>query len=191
MVAVIARLLASAVLPGIVQVLRGRIARGALLAVAYCACWQVLLVGVWLYPQQFPRWFLVAAACTAAAAWAGGMLWTALAMLRRADPAREQQIDRDLRTVVGLILQGAYDRGEQKLRAVLAADPECVAAWAHLGWLYQLSGSPRRGVRAYRRALWLDEEGRFEAEVRRELGRLRRRGTPEGAPGVAPTEGRG
>jgi len=161
---------AAVVLPGVAEILRGRVWIGAAGALAYCACWQVMLIGFWLLPEQFPAAVPILAACGGGGIWLGGLGWTALAMVRRpVEQTHGEQMDRDLRTAVALILQGAYGRAEEKLRAVLRRQRDCVAAWAHLGWLYHLKGARRPALRAYRRALWLDEEGRFEADLRREL----------------------
>ena len=150
----IGQLVAAVVLPGAAEILRGRLLIGTLGALIYCGCWHVMLVGFWLLPEQFP-----------------GAAWT---LSRR--PASErcgEQMDRELRTAVALILQGAFERAEQKLRAVLRCQRDSVAAWAHLGWLHRCNGAPRRAARAYRHALWLDDDGRFESDLRGELAALR------------------
>ncbi len=166
----IGQLAAAVLLPGTGQVLRGHPWIGSAFALAYCGCWHVLLVGFWLLPEQFSLWVPILAACFAGSVWLADVSWTVVIMLRQpAEAAHGEQMDRDLRTAVALILQGAYGRAEEKLRAVIRCKRDSVAAWAHLGWLYRSSGARRRAVRAYRHALWLDDGSRFEPDVRREL----------------------
>jgi tetratricopeptide (TPR) repeat protein len=165
-------ILAGVLLPGTAQVLRGRFIAGAAIALAYVGCWQVLLVGVFLLPEQFPPAALPLAAVGAGVLWVGALLWTLLGG-RGPTEATLEQLDADLRAAVALILQGGYDLAEVRLREALGRRRDSVAVWAHLGWLYECSGRPRQAARAYRRALWFDVDGEFASELRRELSHPR------------------
>jgi tetratricopeptide (TPR) repeat protein len=157
--------------PGAGLVLLGRVALGAGLAIAWaCAAAYLALSLIW--PESMPGgslWVRATPAGVLYLAWQA-ILWNALRTARKvlADPARDEQF----KAAVTAYLQQRYDDAEAACKGLFARDPDDVEATLLLASIARERGSAAEAERYLRRARYLDDDGRWDFEIGRELERL-------------------
>jgi len=168
---------ANVLVPGAGLVLVGRLATGAACAVLWTAAVGLLLLGTLVWPNA--AW----AGPVTALAVASGLLFAAaqtLLMVRvwllrrhRADEAR----DAAFRDVLAATLRGALDEAERGCRTLLSRDPEDTEATLHLALLARRAGRTAEAGRLLRRARFLDDAGRWDFQIERDLAAMKGRET--------------
>jgi len=160
---------ANVLVPGSGLVLVGRLTSGVACAVLWTAAVGLLLLGTLVWPNA------ASAAPVTALAVASGLLFTAAQVLLyvrdrslrryRGGEAR----DAAFREVLAATLRGDRDEAERRCRALLSRDPDDVEATLHLALLARRAGRTAEGVRLLRRARFLDDTGRWDLLIERDL----------------------
>jgi hypothetical protein len=160
---------ANLLVPGAGLVLIGRLATGLTLGIAWGAGVCGLLITGIIWPDA-----RLAAILGAAAALAFVLAQVLLGMWYRALARHRQSPERDARfkEALAATLQGRLDDAEVLCRALLKADPEDVEATLHLATLARERGNGAAARSLLARTAWLDDQGRWDDEVRRELAAL-------------------
>ena len=160
---------ANVLVPGTGLVLMGRLVTGAVLALVWAASVVGLLMTglVWVSGAD-PTVTLAFAACAAVVfAAAQAMLYVRRRAAARhlAGPARDSLFKEAL--TAGL--QGRLDDAEAACRRLLRLDPDDVEATIELAVLARRRGRSDKARRLLRRARYLDDDGRCEFVITREL----------------------
>ena len=180
---------ANVLVPGAGLVLAGRVLLGAILAVVWGAA-----AVVWIQSRVYggsPEQFTVFGVGAAAAFVVAQVL---LAGRRRAAARRtSEERDRQFRHAVEAYLQGRTDDAEAALGRLLRSDPDDVEATLWMGSVARRRGDAALARRHLVRARYLDDAGKWDFEIGRELAWLAEgRGVPApaapatAAPGPAP-----
>jgi len=167
--------LANLLVPGVGFVLLGRVGVGVL----WAAVW-VVAVGGWLAivllrPDLGGTLWAPAFGVTAVLWYLFGQTllsyWLRAADRGRADPARDARF----RDALVAYLRGELDASESIARELLRADPDDVEAMLHLATLARHRGNVRSARRCLRRARYLDDAGRWDFRISRDLAALEAR----------------
>jgi len=163
--------LANLLLPGTGHVWVGFVASGAAVAVV----WGILAGGALVLeifragrPVSPLEWFLCSSAAIvylAAQVWLG----VRLRAIRRAG-----RIDGDglFRSALVAYLQDRMDESESICRELLASDPDDVEAFLQLAMIARHRGDAATARRHLVRARYLDDAGRWDSQIERELSAL-------------------
>jgi len=164
---------ANVLVPGAGLVLMGRLASGSACAGLWSVAVGLLLVGTLVWPDAAP------AAPVTALAVASGLLFAAAQMLlgvrsrslrqHRAGEGREAVF----REVLAATLRGALEEAEQGCRMLLSRDPDDTEATLHLALLARRTGRPAEAGRLLRRARFLDDAGRWDGVIERDLAAVK------------------
>jgi hypothetical protein len=173
---------ANVLVPGSGLILAGRLPTGVACAVLWTAAVWLLLLATLVWPDA------ASAAATAALAVAAGLLFLAAQGLlyvrmrslgrHRTDEAR----DTAFREVLAATLRGALDDAERGCRRLLARDPDDLEATLHLALLARRAGRTDEALRLLRRARFLDDTGRWDFQIERDLAALAGPPDPASAP---------
>ncbi len=160
---------ANVLVPGSGLILIGRLATGTACAVLWTAAVGFLLLATLVWPDA------ASAAAVAALAVAAGLLFAAaqaLVYLRerslRRHRVREAR-DAAFREVLAATLRGDTDEAADACRRLLARDPDDVEATLHLALLARRAGRADDARRLLRRARFLDDAGRWDFQIERDL----------------------
>lgn len=177
---------ANLLVPGTGLVLLGRLATGVLFGVVWGLVLVTLVLVTLVWPDAATAERLVPAAVAAVAVYAGSQV--VLYLRGRAAGAHLESDRRNDMFKKALIatLQGRLDDAEDACNTLLRADPDDVEATLHLGTLAAQRGRHEVAVRYLRRARYLDDAGRWDFEIGRELAAL----TGSGRSGAASAEAR-
>jgi len=162
--------------PGTGLILDGRLILGIAATVAWAALAAGLLLVVFVVPQEEPRrrlLFLVAAAVYAVAQWL-----LVVRMRRRAALAAGGERDEQFKAALPAYVQGRLDDAQAACKALLRADADDVEATLQLATIARRRGDVRRARRYLRRARYLDDAGRWDFEIERELAAVGAARTP-------------
>ncbi len=156
--------IANLLLPGAGLVLSGSVGAGAALAVAWGVAAAAAVVAMVVAPPEVASPWLWAFP-------AAGYVFAqgALAVRRRIRPAPEGA-DEALRRAVALYLQDRLDEAAETCRAVLKRDPRDVELTLRLASIRRRQGRAAEARRLFERARYMDDEGRWDFEIARELG---------------------
>ena len=158
---------ANLLVPGAGHVLLGRIGKGVLGAVLWSVAVGYLFLGlIWPDGDGLPmtaRWAWVVAFYAAAQASVYYALRGAAAML--ADESREGRF----RAALAAYLKGHLDESEAACRALLKEDPDDVEATLQLGYCARQRGDLPAARRHFARARYLDDDGKWDFQIQREL----------------------
>jgi tetratricopeptide (TPR) repeat protein len=157
--------------PGTGLVLAGSIAAGVAVAVVWGLAVAGALVGL-LWPLLVSH----GVAWVLGAVGAGLYLGSQVALYRRLGRFGRFQADtgRDDRFKAALVayLQGRYEEADAACRALLRQDPDDVEAMLQLGSIARRRGRLADARRCFLRARYLDDVGRWDAEIGRELASM-------------------
>jgi Flp pilus assembly protein TadD len=155
--------------PGSGLILLGRLPTGVACAALWTAAVGLLLLATLIWPGA------ASTGATAALAVAAGLLFAAAQALlyvrdrslrrHRAEEAR----DAAFREVLAATLRGAADEAADACRALLLRDPDDVEATLHLALLARRAGRSDEAARLLRRARFLDDTGRWDFQIERDL----------------------
>ena len=103
-----------------------------------------------------------------------GAAQVALARRLRAERKSSQAPDHDavFREALVAYVRGRFDESETACRALLHADPDDVEATLQLAAIARRRNAPRLAKRHLTRARYLDDSGRWDFEIERELAAL-------------------
>ena len=163
--------LANLLVPGAGHVWVGFVAAGAVLAVAWG-----LLAGGALVLEIFRaggavsplEWFLRS---SAAAGYVAAQVWLGF-RLRAIRQAGRMDRDGRFRSALVAYLQGRLDESESICRELLASDPDDVEAFLQLAMIARRRGDAAGARQHLVRARYLDDAGRWDFEIGRELSAL-------------------
>jgi Flp pilus assembly protein TadD len=160
---------ANVLVPGSGLILLGRLPTGVACAVLWTAAVGLLLLATLIWPGA------ASTGATAALAVAVGLLFAAAQALlyvrerglrrHRAEEAR----DAAFRDVLAATLRGDADRAADACRTLLLRDPDDVEATLHLALLARRAGRSDEAARLLRRARFLDDTGRWDFQIERDL----------------------
>jgi tetratricopeptide (TPR) repeat protein len=163
---------ANVLVPGSGLVLAGRLPTGVACAVLWTAAVGLLLLATLVWPDAASEASTAALAVAAGLLFlaAQGLLYVRMWLLRRhrTDEAR----DAAFREVLAATLRGDVDEAEQGCRRLLARDPDDLEATLHLALLARRTGRPDEALRLLRRARFLDDSGRWDFQIERDLAAL-------------------
>jgi Flp pilus assembly protein TadD len=77
--------------------------------------------------------------------------------------------DEEFKKALAAYLQGRYDEAETACKALLRQDPGDVEATLQLGAIARRRGRLAQARRHFRRARYLDDRGKWDSEIGREL----------------------
>jgi tetratricopeptide (TPR) repeat protein len=163
---------ANLLVPGAGEALAGRLWLGPLLAAAWTAL--VLAAGYHLVfcPGAGSLTTAGVVAAAAAVVYAGGQASLALRLRAirqwRDDPRR----DAVFKEALAACLRGQWDESEAVCRRLLRADPDDVEATLQLASVARCRGRAGAARRYLLRARYLDDDGRWDFEIGRELAAL-------------------
>jgi len=160
---------ANVLVPGSGLVLVGRLAAGVTCAVLWTVAVGLLLLVTLIWPDAAPAAAVAGLAVASGVLFAAaqGLLYVRDRSLRRyrAGEAR----DAAFRDVLAATLRGALDEAEQGCRTLLSRDPDDVEAALHLALLARRAGRTGEAARLLRRARFLDDTGRWDFQIERDL----------------------
>jgi len=170
---------ANLLVPGAGLVLLGRVLAGTAVALLWAAAMAGLLVGLMVWPDAMEAGPVASLGVLAALLYATGQ---ALAFARARTARRlaeDTSRDAAFLEVLTATLQGRTGEAEAACRALLRQDPDDVEATLHLGVLAARAGWPAAARRYLRRARFLDDAGRWDFQIGRELAALKTRAVSE------------
>ena len=163
---------ANLLVPGTGLVLLGRLATGVLFGVVWGLVLVTLALVTLVWPDAATAERLVPAAVAAVAVYAGSQVVLYL-RVRAAGAHLESDRRNDMfKKALIATLQGRLDDAEDACNTLLRAYPDDVEATLHLGTLAAQRGRHEAAVRHLRRARYLDDAGRWDFEIDRELAAL-------------------
>lgn len=160
---------ANILVPGTGLVLLGRLALGTLLALWWCLAMVGLILATIVWPDSCTTTTVVSFAASASAAYVLAQL---LHGVRRRVAGRHltgEGRDKVFKAALVATLQGRLDDAEAACKALLRQDGDDVEATLHLGTLARHRGDREAALRYLRRAQYLDDEGRWDFEIGREM----------------------
>lgn len=175
---------ANLLVPGTGLVLLGRLATGVLFGIVWGLALAALVLATLVWPDAFTTDRLITVIVVAVAVYAGSQVvlylrWRAMGRHLKGDGR-----DDAFREALVATLQGRLDDAKAVCRALLRTDPDDVEATLHLGTLARRRGRRETALRYFRRARYLDDDGRWDFEIGREIAAL----TESGRSGAAPAE---
>jgi len=175
---------ANLLVPGTGLVLLGRLATGVLFGIMWGLVLAALVCATLVWPDAFATDRLGGVVAVAAAVYAGSQVvlylrWRAIGRHLAGDGR-----DDAFREALVATLQGRLDDAKAVCRALLRVDPDDVEATLHLGTLARQRGRRETALRHLRRARYLDDDGRWDFEIGREIAAL----TGSGRSGAASAE---
>ena len=169
---------ANLLVPGSGLVLLGRVLAGTVLALLWAAAAAGLLVGLLVWPDVMDPGPVVSLGVLTGILYGTGQVLTfarGRAVRRRASDASP---DAAFLEVLAATLQGRTDEAEAACKALLRQDPDDVEATLHLGVLAARSGRRAAAERYLRRARFLDDAGRWDFRIGRELAAMGEQAEP-------------
>jgi len=163
---------ANLLVPGTGLVLLGRLVPGVVLGLWWGLAVAGLVLEMLVWPDGVTAKAAAGFAINAAAAYG---LAQFLHQARRRAAARHlsgEARDGMFRTAIDATLQGRLDDAEAACKALLRLDPDDVEATLHLAALERRRGHKAAARRYLARTRYLDEEGRWDFQVGRELAAL-------------------
>jgi len=163
---------ANLLVPGTGLVLLGRLVLGVLLGVWWGLTLSGFVLATLVWPDGAGPIVAVLLAASAAAAY---VLAQFLCCVRRRAAARHLESDRRdemFKEALVATLQGRLDDAEATCKSLLRLDTDDVEATLHLGTLARHGGRREVAFRYLRRARYLDDGGRWDFEIGRELAAL-------------------
>jgi tetratricopeptide (TPR) repeat protein len=159
---------ANLILPGAGLVLLGRIGMGIVWALLWgmAAAW--LLLGL-AWPDAAGGPWLLARGGAALAFYVGGQGALCLACKRAERYLAADARDEEFKAALVAYLQGKLDESESISKALLSEDPDDVEAALQLGYIAHRRGDLAAARRWLVRARYLDDEGKWDFEIDREL----------------------
>jgi len=169
---------ANLVVPGAGLVLLGRLVQGVVLGLWWTAATAVLVLATLVWPDGVTAKVTAVFAVNAAVAY-GVAQWVhhvrrRTAARHLASPARDDLF----REALEATLQGRLDDAEAACRRLLRLDPDDVEATLHLASLARRRGHVAAARRYLARTRYLDDDGRWDFQVGRELAALDRADAP-------------
>lgn len=165
-------ILLSAMIPGLGDVMLGRPVRGMLLALGFTACVSMaLLRALFVQPVLNDMGFI----CVAAAAlgiWLFGLSGLIRIALRPLIKLTRPDLDDFFRVGIHHYLNGRLTHAERAFKRMLWIDPADADAHLRLGLVYKAQGKAKRARASFKRCSAFDPEGKWRAEVARELRSL-------------------
>jgi tetratricopeptide (TPR) repeat protein len=162
---------ANLLVPGVGLVLAGNILLGALVAVVWGLAAGGAVTGL-IWPAVIGGGLRLGLWVTAAALYVAmqAALYVRLRAIARnqADPGRDERF----KEVLKAYLQGRYVEAEAACRALLRQDPDDADAMLQLGTIARRRGRLAAARRFFRRARYLDDQGKWDGEIGRELASL-------------------
>ena len=163
---------ANLLVPGTGLVLAGRMALGVLTAVAWGLLAAALLVVCLVVPEEgAPRMAPLFAAAVVLQYGAVQLLLAARLRRMRALLASEAR-DAPFRSALAVYARGRLDEARAICKNLLRADPDDVEATLLLASIARRRGDARAARRHLRRARYLDDAGRWDFEIERELAAI-------------------
>ena len=163
---------ANLLVPGTGLVLLGRLVLGVLLGVWWGLTLSGFVLATLVWPDGAGPIVAVLLAASAAAAY---VLAQFLCYVRVRAAARHLESDRRdemFKEALVATLQGRLDDAEAICKSLLRLDTDDVEATLHLGTLARHGGRREVAFRYLRRARYLDDAGRWDFEIGRELAAL-------------------
>jgi len=175
--------------PGAGLVLLGRLATGVLLGMVWGSALAALVVATLVWPDAVAAGRLVGVLAAAAVVYVGAQVVLYVRWRAAGQHVVSDQRDEAFREALVATLQGRLDDAEDLCRALLRADPDDVEATLHLAALARKRGRRGAALRCLRRARYLDEDGRWDFEIAREIAGLAESASPAAAPSEAAPHG--
>jgi tetratricopeptide (TPR) repeat protein len=161
---------ANVLVPGAGLVLAGRVGVGVLWGGLWLALAGGYLATVILRPEAG---LLRSALAVPALLWyLGGQVLLAYRLRESDRAAADERRQVRFRQALEAYLQGRLDEAEELCDRLLAADPDDVEATLQLASIARRRGQIERAGRLLRRGRYLDDEGRWDFEIDRELAAL-------------------
>jgi hypothetical protein len=158
--------------PGAGLVLSGRLAIGIVAGLAWAVAAGMAIITALVHPRGGSPGLTVLVAAAPLIVY--GAAQFALAGCLRARTRSAQAPDRDARFRDALVayVQGRLDESEAACRALLRSDPDDVEAMLQLASIARRRNDARLARRRLARARYLDDAGRWDFEIERELAAL-------------------
>lgn len=158
---------ANLLVPGAGLVLMGRLGAGIAGAILWLSAAAYLVLGVIWSEAGWIQWVSRGGAVGIVYAAAQGVLYAVSRRMERhlADEPRDGRF----KAALAAYLTGSLDESESICRALLKDDPDDVEATLQLGYLARQRGDLAAARRWFARARYLDDEGKWDFQVEREL----------------------
>jgi tetratricopeptide (TPR) repeat protein len=158
--------------PGIGEVLLGRIILGTVRALAWSCLAAAAIYQVIFAPASDGHVAAIGLACLAGAVYVSSQIALALGYRTRRQWLQDRRRDEIFRTAMGAYLQGRLDEAEMLLKQLLRADPDDVEATLQLAAIARRRGDAAAARNGLCRARYLDDDGRWDFEIGRELAAI-------------------
>jgi len=175
---------ANLLVPGAGLVMLGRVVAGAVIGLMWGAAVAAALVAglVWRDAGHTPA--LVFFAASAAALYCAAQLIVHLRRRHLANHLAGAARDLQFRGALVAYIAGRLDESEKACKALLAIDRDDVEATLQLATIARRRGNQQAARRLLARTRYLDDDGRWDFEVERELAALTEAASPAASPGV-------
>ncbi len=143
---------------------------GFTLAILFGVVTQIVILGLWVVPQDIPRWIWFTAVLVTIGVWLFAQ-WRLLIRVRdenSPDFAKELE---ELRSLAELALQKEdFDEARRVLLVALKINDEDLAVQVLWARLMRLTRPGKSARVAWKRVKYLDRDGLYASEVSKELG---------------------
>lgn len=163
---------ANLLVPGAGEVLLGRIILGSARALAWGCLAAAALYQFIFAPHAHSLAVAIVLACLAGCVYASSQVALALEYRRRRRWLRDPNRDEVFRAAMAAYLQGRLDEAEALLNQLLRADPDDVEATLQLAAISRRRGDAAATRNGLCHARYLDDEGRWDFQIGRELAAL-------------------
>jgi tetratricopeptide (TPR) repeat protein len=158
--------------PGAGEILLGRLVYGTVRALAWAALALAALYQVVFAPDSDIVAAAIALACLAGGVYASSQVALALGYRTRRRWLRDPERDEAFKAAMAAYLQGRLDEAEAILGRLLQADAADVEATLQLAAVARRRGNAEAARAVLCRARYLDDEGRWDFQIGRELESL-------------------
>jgi tetratricopeptide (TPR) repeat protein len=162
---------ANMVVPGAGIALAGRMAAGAALAIAWGAAVAGLLLGV-IWPDAVGVAATIAFAVAVVGLHVAGQILLFLTLCAAARRVADDGRNERFKAALTAYLRGEYDESASISEGLLRDDPDDVEAAYQMGAIARRRGDAATAQKWFLRAQYLDDEGKWDFQIGRELEAL-------------------
>lgn len=165
--------------PGAGEVLLGRVVLGTVRALAWACLAAAAVYQVIFAPDSYSRVTAICLACLAAGVYLSSQVMLALGYRARRRWLGDRNRDEIFKAATAAYLQGRLDEAGSLLSQLLRADPDDVEATLQQAAIARRRGDAAAARSGLCRARYLDDEGRWDFEIGRELAALEPQPEPQ------------
>jgi tetratricopeptide (TPR) repeat protein len=165
--------------PGAGEVLLGRLIVGTVRALAWACLASATVYQVIFEPTSDSRLVALCLGCLAGGVYVSSQVSLALRFRSRRRWLQNRDRDEVFKAATATYLQGRFDEAETHLARLLKADPDDVEATLQQAAIARRRGDGEAARSSLCRARYLDDAGRWDFEIGRELAALEPQGEPQ------------